>query len=89
MPGYTIYQCSGCRVEFTQADAQGGKLFRKVVQFVTLGTPSRIVKSITTKWLCKPCLGEDPDYLLEPFRTPGQISPGRERVRRAKAGEAK
>lgn len=85
MPHYTSYICTDCGKEVTQDEARRGELVRKIVQFTTFGSSPKIVKSITTKFLCKEDLEKDDDYKREPNRGPGQRSAGLEKVRAAQA----
>lgn len=85
MPHYTDYVCSECGKEVTRDEARRGKLVRKIVQFVTFGERPKIVKSITTMFLCEEDMQKDDDYRRAPNRGPGQRSAGLEKVRAAQA----
>lgn len=85
IPHYTDYNCSQCGKSVTRDEANRGKLVRKIVQFVTFGPRPRIVKSITTKFLCEEDMQKDEDFKRVPNRGPGQRSAGLEKVRAAQA----
>jgi hypothetical protein len=81
VPHYTDYSCHDCGATFSQSEAQAGKLMRKTVQFQTFGNKPRTVRSRTIKFVCINCITVDPEYNIESFRAPGQLSQGLERVR--------
>lgn len=89
MPHYTVYACSECGAEFSRDEAHRGALVRKTISFLTLGPSPRTEKSTTVAFQCIPCKTKDTDYLRERNSGPGQMSQGLERVRRAKAIEAR
>lgn len=60
---------------------------RKKVDFITLGTPRKVVVSRTLDWLCQDCLQKDEHFNLEAFQSPGMKSEPLEQVRAAQKAE--
>lgn len=58
------YRCTACNKQTPKAD-----LAAKTVTFRELGYSKPLIRSRTVAWLCKSCMGLDPDFNLE--RTDG------------------
>jgi hypothetical protein len=63
------YTCTKCGLQ-----KRRDELTVKRVQFATMGTGYKTLKSRTTAWLCKDCLDDDPAWTQSSiFAAPGMV----------------
>lgn len=76
MPHYNEYRCSVCRNHCSPE-----LLTTKSIVFKEMKPPKKTKRSRVVLWLCRACLGLDPDFAVDAYSSPGHTSTALERVK--------